>query len=176
MRNFLVPYQPEWKTEFENLSSVLQEALNAFETDIQQVGSTAVPGVYSKPILDIDIIITDEAWLTTISGKLKTLGYNDKGDQGIPGRFAFRQSTTHTPVTPEQKQWMEHHLYVCFSGSLAVKNHLLFRDALLADKVLAEQYSALKKTLMGEKGMTREIYSQRKTGFILSVLSSLGLD
>lgn len=176
MENFLAPYQAGWKTEFDNLASVLQQALQGIETDIQQVGSTAVPGVYSKPILDVDIIIADESLLPVVTERLLQIGYLAKGDLGIPGRFAFRQRQATTPLTAEQRNWMPHHLYVCYAHSLALQNHLLFRDALLANEALAAQYSALKRSLVAEKGMTREIYTQRKTGFILSVLSTLGLD
>lgn len=107
---------------------------------------------------------------------MESLGYLNKDEQGIPGRFAFRQNDIYTPFSTDKKEWPTHHLYVCFANSLTVKNHLLFRNALLADKTLAEQYSALKRSLVAEKGMTREIYTQRKTVFILSVLSALGLD
>jgi GrpB-like predicted nucleotidyltransferase (UPF0157 family) len=71
---------------------------------------------------------------------------------------------------------MPDHLYVCFSNSLALKNHLLFRNALLHDRKLVERYSALKMDLVKEKGMTREEYTKRKTEFIISVLTSLGLE
>jgi GrpB-like predicted nucleotidyltransferase (UPF0157 family) len=74
-----------------------------------------------------------------------------------------------------KQTWQSHHLYVCFADSLALKNHLLFRDSFLQDKALAERYSALKLGLVKEKGMTREEYTKRKTEFIISVLTTLGL-
>jgi GrpB-like predicted nucleotidyltransferase (UPF0157 family) len=155
---------------------LLVEALQGFTIDIQHVGSTAVPGLWAKPVLDIDIIIDNENELAAITKKLQALGYLSKGEQGIPGRFAFRQSDARTPFTSHKKEWPSHHLYVCYANSLAVKNHLFFRNALLADKELAERYSTLKRSLVAEKGMTREKYTQHKTGFILSVLSTLGMD
>lgn len=103
------------------------------------------------------------------------MGYIPKGEQGIPGRFAFRQSNDRTPETNNNKQWQQHHLYVCLADSLALKNHLLFRDALLKDKKLVEQYSTLKTNLIKEKGMTRTKYAAQKTNFIVAVLSTLGL-
>lgn len=70
---------------------------------------------------------------------------------------------------------MEHHLYVCFTDSLALKNHLLFRDALLADKALCMQYAALKERLTGRNGISREQYTREKTEFILEVLRKQGM-
>lgn len=176
MNQLIEPYNPQWKTGFENLRLVLSEHLQAFTTDIQHVGSTAVPGMPAKPILDIDIIIPDTGELNGISAVLNQLGYQARGDQGIPGRYAFRQSAALTPVTPGAQSWPQHHLYVCLAGSLAVKNHLLFRDALLQDTALASAYAAMKIRLANEKGMTREQYTRKKTEFILQALAALGLD
>lgn len=176
MLDLITPYDPNWKTEFENIKIVLETELKNIDIDIQHVGSTAIPGLCAKPILDIDIIINNSGFLDQVSARLEKLGYINKGEQGIAGRFAFRQSSEFIPTTTAQKKWLLHHLYVCFSDSLALKNHLLFRDALLQNGKLAERYSALKMDLVKEKGMTREEYTKRKTEFIISVLTSLDLD
>lgn len=174
MTNFIQPYNPEWKSEFERLRSLLTVALKDFPIYIQHVGSTSIPGLYAKPILDIDIIITNEIHLAGISAVLDRLGYINRGEQGIPGRFAFRQSSNLTPFAGEIKQWQEHHLYVCFSDSLALKNHLLFRDRLMNDDTLMAKYSGLKKSLVENPNMNREEYTKRKTDFIISVLATEG--
>ncbi|MBK8698528.1 MAG: GrpB family protein [Saprospiraceae bacterium] len=150
MINFIQPYDPAWKTEFEDFKRVLEGALNGMDVDVQHVGSTAVAGLVAKPILDIDVIVEDKFLLNAISSRLKKLGYLDKGEQGIPGRFAFRQTSDHTPVTANNKKWQTHHLYVCFSDAPALKNHLFFRDALLGDEDLVKTYAALKTTLVAE--------------------------
>lgn len=176
MTNFIEPYNPYWKTEFENLKQILYKELNEFEIDIQHVGSTSIPGLYAKPILDIDIIINNKIHLGDISNRLELLGYKNRGEQGISGRFAFRQSEDLTASTGANKTWQVHHLYVCFSDCLALKNHILFRDTLLKDRKLIEEYSQLKINLMKEKGMTKEKYTRQKTDFILTVLTMKGLD
>jgi len=176
MISFIEPYNSNWKTEFDNLKKTLLIILNDFKIDIQHVGSTAVPNLFAKPILDIDIIVDNKALLDDITLRLQKNGYESKGEQGILGRFAFRQASELTPQTEDNKKWQEHNLYVCYSDSLALKNHLLFRDALLNDKGLAEQYSMLKISLIRENKMTREKYTKQKTDFIISVLSKLGLD
>jgi GrpB-like predicted nucleotidyltransferase (UPF0157 family) len=176
MTNFIEPYNPNWKAEFDSLKMALLKTLNGFEIDIQHVGSTAIPNLFAKPILDIDIIIDNKTLLGDITTRLERIGYINKGEQGISGRFAFRQTSERTPQTEDFKKWQEHHLYVCFSDSLALKNHLLFRDALLNSKELAQQYSLLKINLTRENKMTREKYTKQKTDFIISVLTKVGLD
>jgi GrpB-like predicted nucleotidyltransferase (UPF0157 family) len=169
------PYNPAWKTGFEQLKTALETLLDEPDADIQHVGSTAVPGLYAKPVLDIDIIIRDHDLLPVIAARLEQYGYLSKGDQGIPGRFAFRQSAVYTPATEKKQEWPVHHLYVCYADSLALKNHLLFRDALLQDKILADQYSRLKQSVAAYKKISGEEYTRRKTEFILSVLAKTGL-
>lgn len=169
------PYNPAWADRFLQLKLRLEAILSDYALDIQHVGSTSIPGLPAKPILDIDIIIEDPSLLTGISSELEKAGYHNRGDQGIPERFAFRQQSIYTPDSPERTKWMEHHLYVCFSDSLALKNHLLFRDALSADKALCMQYAALKERLTGRNGISREQYTREKTEFILEVLRKQGM-
>lgn len=176
MINFIEPYNPSWLIEFKNLKDYLLYQLSGLDLEIQHVGSKAIPNLPAKPILDIDIIIHDKFLLSVITKKLIKIGYEYRGEQGIKGRFAFRQTSRFTPLNKEEKVWQEHHLYICYSDSLALKNHLLFRDALMSDNNLMEQYARLKINLSKEIGMTREIYSQRKTDFIISILSKIGLD
>jgi GrpB-like predicted nucleotidyltransferase (UPF0157 family) len=106
---------------------------------------------------------------------LEQLGYHNKGEQGIAGRFAFRQRMDTAPFTQPSRLWQAHHLYVCFADSLALKNHLLFRDVLIRQPHLVAAYGQLKTALVNEKGMTRDKYTQRKTEFIVQILATHGL-
>ena len=169
-------YNPAWKSGFDQLKQTLSSLLSGFIIDIQHVGSTSIPGMVAKPVLDVDIIIGEESLLAGISACLENAGYTNRGDQGIPGRFAFRQQSVFTPETPDRQKWMEHHLYVCYADSLALKNHLLVRDALLQDAQLMTQYAGLKMQLASTPGMSREEYTRQKTTFILSVLQDLGIN
>lgn len=175
MKNLIEPYNPNWATEFKELKRCLLDALYGLDIDVQHVGSTAIPNLPAKPILDVDIIIHDKTLLTKISKILEDIGYINKGEQGIKGRFAFRQSSEKVPKKDDYKKWQEHHIYVCYSDSLALKNHLLFRNALLNDSNLVREYSTLKINLTEEMGITREKYTYRKTDFIISILAKLGL-
>ncbi len=175
MTDLIQPYNPNWKTEFEQLTQLLSNELKSFEIDIQHVGSTSINGLCAKPVLDIDIILHNKTMLEQITTILEHIGYVNKGEQGIAGRFAFRQQTAFTPIAATQQLWQRYHLYVCFADSLALKNHLLFRDALFQNQELVEQYSKIKLSLLNEQVITREEYTKRKTAFILSVLQRAGL-
>lgn len=170
------PYNPAWADRFLQLKQRLETILSDYVVDIQHVGSTAVPGLPAKPVLDIDIIIQDQSKLPGISSILEKAGYHNRGDQGIPGRFAFRQQSIFTPGSPESMKWMKHHLYVCFSNSLALKNHLLFRNALLKNKALIAQYADLKLQLASKPDISRQEYTIQKTAFILRVLKDEGVN
>lgn len=177
MKDLVETYNPDWKRWFDDIRNILTSALNEYSSQIriEHIGSTSISGMIAKPILDIDIIIDDKSLVDRISIHLQNLGYIDRGEQGIPGRFAFRQSTEYVPKSPQKTRWINHHLYVCYRDSLALKNHLLFRDALINNNDLVLRYSQMKLNLVNERGMTREKYTIRKTEFILDVLAKLGL-
>jgi len=178
MSKFIQPYNPNWKIEFERIRAVIENELGDLRvhTNIQHVGSTSVPGLFAKPILDIDIIIEDKNLLNKISNLLTKIGYKSIGEQGINGRFAFIQNSEITPITAGKNKWQSHHLYVCYADSLALKNHILFRDLLRKDKNLSEKYSEFKKSLTDNLKITREEYTTGKTDFIISVLARAGFD
>ncbi len=173
MTKFIEPYNSNWKIEFEKINQVIKAQLNGLEIDIQHVGSTAISGLIAKPILDIDIIIDNKNLLDDITLRLEKIGYISKGEQGIAGRFAFRQTSDDTPSASPKQKWQPHHLYVCFADSLALKNHLLFRDALRKDTNLVEKYGQLKISLTDNFKITSENYTTMKTEFIISVLATM---
>lgn len=178
MMKFIEPYNPDWKNGFDQIKAVIEREAGGLsgQIDIQHIGSTSIPGLYAKPVLDIDIIIHNKELLERVSILLEKLGYRSKGEQGIAGRFAFRQTSVNTPLTNQKKKWYAHHLYVCYADSLALKNHLLFRDALLANVDIREKYSTLKKSMAANLQITREEYTTGKTDFIISVLAAAGMD
>jgi len=83
MKELIEPYNPEWKTGFDNLKLALEQELQGFDCSIQHVGSTAIPGLCAKPILDMDIIISNKELLNDISRALESLGYISKGEQAL---------------------------------------------------------------------------------------------
>lgn len=125
----------------------------------QHVGSTAVPGLPAKPVIDVDVVVRP-ADVESVIRRLVRLEYVHEGDLGVPGREAFIRPAG-TPA---------HHLYVCPAGSAALKQHLRFRDYLRANPVVAGEYASLKRSLASEVGDDRAAYTAGKAAFVSAVL------
>jgi GrpB-like predicted nucleotidyltransferase (UPF0157 family) len=159
----IADYDPSWPATFQQLRDRLAATLGQLAVAIEHVGSTAVPGLAAKPIIDLDVVIADRADLPTAIQQLRPLGYQHEGDLGVPGREAFT-----TPAgTPA------HHLYVCAIGTPALDRHLALRDALRADPGAADAYGDLKRALAAELGDDRAGYTEAKSAFIEQVLAVL---
>jgi GrpB-like predicted nucleotidyltransferase (UPF0157 family) len=160
----LVPYQERWPEQFRQLRGQLDDALGLLSERIEHVGSTAVPGLWAKPIIDIDIVISAETAFGLIQSSLAGIGYDHLGDQGITGRDAFdlRRSETNVP---------EHHLYVCRANSIELRRHIAFRDYLLTHPDRAKEYSRLKRNLAARYRNDRNAYTDAKDEFIVTVLN-----
>jgi GrpB-like predicted nucleotidyltransferase (UPF0157 family) len=156
----VVPYDPAWPAAFEHVRSRVAEALGDLAVGIEHVGSTAVPGLEAKPIVDIDVVIRRAGGLDEVVRRLAQLGYTHLGDLGIVGREAFRAT----------KEMPRHHLYVCASGAVPLQAHLILRDALRDDPALAAQYGALKRELAERYRDDRDAYTEGKSAFITAVL------
>jgi GrpB-like predicted nucleotidyltransferase (UPF0157 family) len=132
---------------------------------IEHVGSTSVPGLAAKPVLDIDIVISNIDKLPPIIEKLKTLGYIHRGNLGLEGREAFQ--------APENL--VSHHLYVCLEDSVAYKNHMILRDFLRINSAARDQYAQLKRDLADKYADSIDSYVDGKTDFILKILQQEGM-
>ncbi len=110
-------YTPEWETEFTLLREVYLKCLGDSAITIEHVGSTSIPGIKAKPIIDIDIVIKDYCVFPEIADKLAKLGYCHNGDQGMLHREAFQRMDEFTPHSQPQRRWINHHLYVCPESS-----------------------------------------------------------
>lgn len=160
----ITEYNPEWKLWYNEIKEKVWPVCCDLALGIEHVGSTAVPGLCAKPVIDISIICNG-SFMSEMKRRLESIGYESVGDQGIPGREVF-QSTD--PLHP-------HKLYVCDMGSLALKNHLTVRNALWADEDLVKEYGDLKKHLVERVGDDRDAYCKGKTDFLVGVLAEAGL-
>lgn len=155
-----VQYDPSWTTAFSKICRRLELHLpKGFE--VEHVGSTSVPGMRAKPIVDIDVICPVGSMNRAI-GSLANADYEHKGDQGIPSREAFDYIGS-SPLP-------EHHLYVCETASPELHRHLAFRDFLRAHPEWRERLSELKRQLSFEPGMTRDSYQERKSPVVIEIL------
>jgi GrpB-like predicted nucleotidyltransferase (UPF0157 family) len=157
----IVPYDAQWPEQFREIQGRLWAAISGLAIRIEHVGSTSVPGLAAKPVIDIDILIDSRDRLPAVVARLAELGYEHRGDLGIPDRDAFRPPDGPPP----------HHLYVCPAESLALRNHLVFRDHLRHHSEDAAEYAALKSRLAESFAHDRERYTEGKTEFVLSILS-----
>jgi GrpB-like predicted nucleotidyltransferase (UPF0157 family) len=157
-------YDPSWPQRFERLRAGIAAALGEMVSVIEHVGSTAVPGLAAKPIIDIDAVLRSATDLPQVIAKLASLGYEHRGNLGIPGREAFRTPPSSRP----------HHLYVCPPDSQEYRRHLLFRDHLRRHLEDANAYAGLKRKLAGTCGDDREAYTLGKSGFVSEILRRAG--
>jgi len=152
----VVDYNPSWPVQFRSLRGRIAGVLRHMASAIEHVGSTAVPGLASKPIIDIDVLLESEHLLPAVVVRLATLGYVHRGDLGIPGREAFR-SPAGAPL---------HHLYVCPPHSAEFRRHLALRNYLRSHPKEAGEYGALKKALALRFADDRDAYQAGKSEFV----------
>jgi GrpB-like predicted nucleotidyltransferase (UPF0157 family) len=167
---------PAWRGQFAMLERVLLEALGPLVLRVEHVGSTAIPGISAKPILDIDVVIESDAVFPQVTAKLAELGYVHEGDRGIAEREAFKRQDEFVPWLPVKRSWMAQHLYVCPAGSRELDRHVCFRDVLKSRPDLCTEYEAIKIGIERRSGGDRESYARLKEAecrdFVERVMSS----
>jgi GrpB-like predicted nucleotidyltransferase (UPF0157 family) len=161
----VVPPDPQWPIAFGEIREVLWPAVSNVVLRIEHVGSTAVPGLAAKPVIDIDLVVADEASIEILAAQLAPLGYEARGTLGVPGRWAFRQ---HNALP-------RHHLYACPQHSEGLQNHLTFRDFLRTHSTVAQTYGELKVRLARQFADDIDRYIDGKTSFIADVLERCGV-
>lgn len=159
-------YDPAWPDLFRQVSDLVWPAVADVAVSIEHIGSTAVPGLAAKPVIDIDLVIRAPHDLPAVVHRLAALGYRHRGNLGIEGRDAFRAPADSS---------VPHHLYVCAAGSLPLRNHLALRDHLRANPADAAAYDALKRNLAAQHPHDMDRYIEGKSHFILEILRSHGL-
>ncbi|MGI0525120.1 GrpB family protein [Rhizobium giardinii] len=159
----IVPYDPAWPAIFVQIRDKVLAALGSTALAVEHIGSTSVPGLDAKPIIDIDVIISTETDLSTAISKLSKAGYTYEGEKGIEGRHAFAQPS----------RLPAHHLYVCAAGNPELRRHIAFRDFLRANPDTAKSYGVLNKCLAEKFGPDREGYTNAKEEFIAETLLNL---
>ncbi len=163
-RIVVVDYDPSWAVTFEQLRSRIWPAVADVALAIEHVGSTAVPGLAAKPIVDMTLVVPAADDMPAVANRLGGLGYLDRGNLGIEGREAF-DAADGQPA---------HNLYVCARDAVALANHLTLRHYLRHHAERAREYGALKKRLAERFPYDIDRYVEGKTGFIVDVLRAAG--
>lgn len=166
----IADYDAGWPEAFQDLKQALEAGLGPLALAIEHVGSTAVPGLAAKPIIDLDVVIESVDRLPQAIAALARLGYVHQGDRGIAGREMFWRLGPDVPRDGSGRSWPEHHLYVCARDSAELARHLAFRDYLRAHPKTAAAYAKLKRGLARRFPRDREAYSRAKTEFVAAAL------
>jgi len=161
----VVDYDPAWPAVFEQLRAHVWPAVRHVAVSIEHVGSTAVPALAAKPVIDMSIVVPAPADVAAGVACVTTLGYIHEGEMGVEGREAFR-APAGSPA---------HNLYLCPTGSLGLVNQVAVRDYLRAHPETARKYGELKKLLALQFPNDIEGYVAGKTDVVLEILKRAGV-
>lgn len=156
-----------WQDAYESEADAIRRALGDTAIDIEHVGSTAIPGIKAKPIIDIMVGIERFADGPACIGAMESIGYDYAGADIVPDDHIFGRGVNGDTRT--------HLVHVVEYGGYHWNRMIAFRDALRADKGLARDYERLKVGLAGEHAESRAEYTRSKREFIDNVVRDAGL-
>lgn len=157
----VVPYDASWPDEFERSAARLEATLGANLVKVHHIGSTSLPKIYAKPVIDMLAVVTDLAAVDHRSDAMVALGYQVMGEFGIEGRRYFRRDDASGGRT--------HQIHTFVDGSSHVRRHLAFRDFMRAHPSLAQQYGELKRALAETHPYDMDAYMDGKDAFIKEI-------
>ena len=159
----VVDHDPAWAEWFETLRAHLWPAVADVALRIDHVGSTSVPGLAAKPIIDMDIVVADESRIRPVIERLRPLGYRWIGDLGVPGREAFRlDGGAEVPA---------HHLYLVVEDNKAHLDHWLLCDVLRSDPDARRRYAELKRENAAAADGDIDVYVAGKAALVAELLT-----
>lgn len=164
----LIAYDARWPLLFQEEAERLRAAVAAAglpPLHFEHVGSTAVPGLAAKPVLDIAAARSQDVEAARYVSALEAAGYTYRGDGGLPGRDFFRRGALRS-----------HHLHMVEQGSEHWRRYLVFRDALRRDARLLQEYCSLKQDLAQQYPRDREAYIEGKRAFIDEAIRRASLE
>jgi GrpB-like predicted nucleotidyltransferase (UPF0157 family) len=171
----ILDYDPAWPALFEAERARLQAAIGEWAVAIEHVGSTSVPGLAAKPIIDIGVALRSFEDALHCITPLFELGYQCLGEYGIPGRVFFRKLTgTPAPGQDSGGIGRTHHVHVYQHDHYEFVQQILFRDYLRAHPETAREYEQLKRQLAREHTDMNE-YAMAKTEFVQKILREAGV-
>lgn len=151
----LVPYNPSWTRAFDLEAKVIRSVLGASLIDIQHIGSSSIPGIRSKPILDMMVGIRDLDAGPLLEPAMSSIGYDFARHAGVPNDHVFGKGVART-----------HLVHVVQFDGATWHHNLRFRDRLRADPELAREYDDLKGRLSVQFAQDRAAYTAAKRAFI----------
>jgi GrpB-like predicted nucleotidyltransferase (UPF0157 family) len=154
-------HRSEWAQSFEVEAASLRRLLGSNFSAAHHVGSTAIPAIVAKPIVDVLVEVYSVSRLDELAETMQSHGYEVMGEYGLPGRRYYRKHH-HTGVR-------SHHVHAYDVGNSDIDRHLAFRDFLLAHPEIAQEYSALKQQLALAHPNDKVAYVEGKDTFIREV-------
>lgn len=161
MNKRIVEHSQDWKQDFQQQANTLKEVLDKDALAIHHIGSTAIPNIPAKPIIDILVETSSHQHVDTALKELSEYSFIAKGEYGIPGRRYFHKNNNTGVRT--------HHIHMYETGSHHLHRHLVFRDYLLAHPDKAQAYADLKIQLADNEGWLPHDYQERKSAFIKKI-------
>ena len=161
----VVPHDSRWADLFELAAAEISRTLRTSVLAVHHVGSTSVPGLCAKPVLDLLVSVPDLERALELVPALESLGYEYRPEEDIPDRHYFRRGHGATRT---------HHLSLAEPDSRHHRVTLAFRDALRADPAVRAAYAELKIALARRHPRDRAAYLEGKAGFINQVLAAAG--
>jgi GrpB-like predicted nucleotidyltransferase (UPF0157 family) len=165
MEIVVADYDPAWPAWFAAVCDHVWPAVADVALRIDHVGSTSVPGLAAKPIIDMDIVVRSPDQVRPVIERLATIGYQWRGDLGIAGREAFEPLPDRSPILPP------HHLYLVVENNKAHLDHWLLRDLLRSDPEARDQYAAVKRHSAATAVNDIETYGLTKSRLITHLLT-----
>ena len=163
----VVDYDPLWVAAFEKEAAILNAIFGHRVVEVQHIGSTSVPGLDAKPIIDILVVLDSTDDIKSYDRAMEDVGYRVRGEcldapiPGIPGRFYFSKETNGV---------RSHHVHVCARGHQDIFDKLAFRDYLRAHSSKAAAYGELKRRIAAQYRFDNIGYMQAKDEFVKSTL------
>ncbi|MDA8207125.1 MAG: GrpB family protein [Thermaerobacter sp.] len=155
----VVPYQTNWPNAFWREAQALRGIFNDHLVSVHHIGSTAVPGLSAKPVIDMMPVVDDIRLVATVEPQLEALGYASLGEYGISGRRFFRKGGDNPT----------HHLHCYQQANPEIDRHLAFRDYLRTHPRDAHAYQELKLHLARQHRYDIDAYIEGKDDFVKSL-------
>jgi len=161
----VVSHRSEWANLYEQEARTISRLLSGHILQLYHIGSTAIRGIYAKPIIDVMGEVRQISDIDGFDGRMLQGGYRPMGEYGIKGRRFYIKCSDEARAV---------HLHLFQQESAEIAKHLAFRDYLRVNPDVALQYSHLKRQLAAKHTFNIQAYMNGKDGFIRQVLSELG--
>ena len=159
----VVPYDEAWPALYEQERAVLTDVFGDLIIDIHHFGSTAVPGMRAKPIIDIMVVVEQIELVDAHNDEMARRGYSPRGENGIPGRRYFVR-------LKDDGENHAAHIHIYGPGNPHTADELMFRDFLCADKAACDKYEAVKLEAAAKYRFSPREYADAKHGCVMEIM------